>query len=160
MNSTVSKTTAKKDKDMKKLVFAAMAAAMTLGAVSPAAAWTYEHCTEQAQWIDFFVPNSKIAKECHGFMVGQGIVSKGTGEGKTWQELYPDTHWVDAKSEKVRASVDTSSGKLTWTVDKHVPMRTKIIGKNDKADYLDRVNLKLIAGHYKDGAKYYSAVKE
>ncbi len=127
---------------MKRTVMAALAAIMTIGAVAPASAWTYQHCTEEAQWIDFFVSNDKIAKECHAWIVGQGVVSKGLNEGQQWQYAFPSYHYVDATSQN--AKIKVTGKKATLYAKGKETIRTKKMAISDLTGWLNKTHLKLI----------------
>ncbi len=80
-----------------KTLFAALAAVMTIGAVSPAMAWDYGHCN----FVQHMVSNTTLARECNQFIVDRGIISKGFKKGEFWQDAFSWAHFKSPSSSGV-----------------------------------------------------------
>ena len=128
---------------MKQLVYAAMAAAMTIGAVTPASAWTYGHCKVAQGTTTSTVSNMTIAKECHQWMIGEGMISKGAtfeGKGKSWGDKYSDVHWRSLDDPHLIVNTKgkgTDGVKYFFQLDGNQALRTKELSKDAFNKFLD-----------------------
>ena len=134
---------------MKKLVFAALATVMTIGAVSPAAAWSYVRCKAAADMTNFLVSNKTLANNCHAFIADKGIISKGDHQGDVWAEAYPGEHFTSITSDHVRGKVTSpfDNRKMHIVTYGNDALRTKIIDGKNTDGFLKEQNLKM---HYID----------
>ena len=160
---------------MKKVVLAAIAAAVSIGAVVPANAWTYNHCKLAQGTTTDAVSNLKLAQECHAWMVGEGVISKGRsieGKGKRWDEKYPDIHWRSLDDSHLvlgtKNGSDVSSMKFFFQLDGNQALRTKELSTGAMDKFLDEHGYERVE-HVKDGAPsenlrldnyYYTLVKK
>ena len=122
---------------MKKLIFAIVAAAISVGAAMPASAWGYDRCNAASVLAAITVGNNTIAKECHRWIVGEGLISKGQGAGERWDMQFPKIHFVAAEAADVKVAGNTH---YTYTVEYHNSIRTKRIAVADISDYLKKIH--------------------
>ena len=125
---------------MRTMILAAIAMAVSVGAVAPANAWTYTRCVVASAMDTPLVSNKTMAKECHAFMVGEGVISKGKEKNKLWKEKYPDIHFIAPEAVVVKKI----SNKYHWIIDDREPLRTKEISNKDIDGYMDRIGYELV----------------
>ena len=128
---------------MKKLVFAALAATMALGAVSTASAYGYRDCKMMA---DFGRSSGSLAKDCARFIPGEGQISSGKHEGEQWGKVFKDTVFGDniahIKVHKEKNVMDISGKRTTYiykTTDGKEAIKTKKISGWNWLSYLSQI---------------------
>ncbi len=133
---------------MKKLIYGVLLATMSVSALATtASAWGYTRCRLAAGTTAGTVTNIDIAENCRGFMVGEGVISRGINAGKQWKEAYPDVKFESAAdTTKVKMVTEASWGKIKfhYTVNDRPVMRTKEIDSRDIHDYLKKIGVKKV----------------
>ena len=134
---------------MKKIVLSLLLAATAIGGATTASAWGFTHCKTASDFGAAMVSNETIARHCHQFIVGEGIISKGVEAGKTWKEVYGDHTFPHADNDKAKMVGVEKFGReqYAWRVDGHTSPRTKEISAKDITAYMTRIGFELTDTH-------------
>ena len=134
---------------MKKTVFAVLTTVMTIGAVSPAFAWGFDHCRNAS---NVGISSTTLAKHCSNFIVGEGIISSGKYENQIWKQKFD---WADFKSVvtdddvEIGETIDVDSAGLVKghdyyvSVGKEDSIRTKQIKSKDFDGWNSKLDINL-----------------
>ena len=136
---------------MKRLVLAALTAAISMGAVAPAMAWGYNHCVTAT---NLGASSGTAIKHCAPFLAKDGEISYGKHKGETWGEAFPGTENLGSRVKYVDQHEKTLSNyatgrtmkdyTYTWKIDdSHDALKTKQIAGKDWAGYITKHNLKI-----------------
>ena len=105
---------------MKRLVLAALTAAISMGAVAPAMAWGYNHCVAAT---NMGASSGTAIKHCAPFLAADGEISFGSHKGETWSEAFPGTENLGSRVKYVDKHAKTLSnyatGRTTKTTHTH-----------------------------------------
>ena len=134
---------------MKRLVLAALTAAISMGAVAPAMAWGYNHCVAAT---NLGASSGTAIKHCAPFLAANGEISFGSHKGETWSEAFPGTENLGSRVTYVDRHAKTLSNyatgrtmkdyTYTWKIDDgHDALKTKQIAGKDWAGYINKHDL-------------------
>ena len=95
------------------------------------------------------IPNEMIARHCHQFIVGEGIISKGVEAGQEWKEVYGDHTFPHADNDKSKmfSIKKFNHEQYAWHVDGHRTLRTKEIAVEDITKYMTHIGFELNNTH-------------
>ena len=131
-----------------KIVMATLAAAISVGAALPASAWGYTKCKVWSDMDVGTVSNQMVSKNCHAFIVGEGMVSRDawggdikdkgfTGYGTSWEDAFPDAHYKAPDADNVY--LESQGNKYVLRVGDHDSLRTKRLDEKDIDNYLHKI---------------------
>ena len=148
---------------MKKIVLSLLLAATAIGGATTASAWGFTHCKTASDVGAAMVSNEIIARHCHQFIVGEGIISKGVEAGETWKSVYGDNTFPHADNGKAEmyGIKKFNHQQYAWHVDGHRTLRTKEISVEDITKYMTRIGFELNDTHAQvSGHQVYTASLE
>ena len=128
---------------MKKVIYAALAATMALGAVTTASATSYHDCQALAR---FGASSGTLASHCKQFIPSQGLISGGKHEGQEWGKVFKDinfgTEVNHIKVDKKSSIMDPGGKRITYiyqTNTKQDAIKTKKISGWNWLSYKSQV---------------------
>ena len=134
---------------MKKIVLSLLLAVSAISGASTASAWGFTHCKTAADMGAAMIPNEMIARHCHQFIIGEGIISKGVEAGQEWKEVYGDHTFPHADNGKAKmfGIKKFNHDQYAWRVDGHRSLRTKEIAIEDITKYMTHIGFELTDTH-------------
>ena len=125
-------------------IFAGLAVVMTVGSVAPAMAASYTSC----KMMEAVASSGDLAKHCHKYIVGQGLITKGKHKNEKWEDVFSSTNFraLSDKAVTVKYGDDVHGDlhynvpqRLIWKVNGKDSIETKEIGLDDVDDYLNGI---------------------